>query len=58
MVERVIRTLTEQYVHCRRLETLQHVNRVIVDWIRFYNHQRSHQALSMKAPAEAFAFAI
>jgi putative transposase len=35
MVERVIRTLKEQCVHCQRFETLQHANRVISDWIGF-----------------------
>ncbi|WP_275436849.1 integrase core domain-containing protein [Comamonas aquatica] len=27
------------------------------DWISFYNHQRPHQALKMKTPAQAFALA-
>ena len=29
----------------------------IGDWIGFYNHQRPHQALGMKTPAEAYALA-
>ncbi|CAM5211913.1 IS3 family transposase ISKpn40 [Castellaniella defragrans] len=57
MVERVIRTLKEQCAHRHRFESLQHASRVIGDWIRFYNHRRPHQALSMKTPAEAFALA-
>jgi putative transposase len=57
MVERVIRTLKEQCVHRHRFETLQHASRVIADWIGFYNHQRPHQALNMRAPAEAYALA-
>jgi putative transposase len=57
MVERVIRTLKEQCVHWHRFETLQHVSRIIGDWIGFYNTQRPHQALGMKTPAEAFALA-
>lgn len=57
MVERVIRTLKEQCVHRQRFESLQHANRVIADWIGFYNHQRPHQALNMKTPAEAYALA-
>ena len=40
-----------------RLKRLQHASRVIGDWIVFYNHQRPHQALKMKTPAEAFALA-
>jgi transposase InsO family protein len=44
---------------CRRnrFESLQHASRVIGDWIHFYNHQRPHQALAMKTPAEAYASA-
>lgn len=57
LVERMIRTLKEQCIHRHRFETLQHANRVIDDWIQFYNHQRPHQALGMKTPAEAFALA-
>lgn len=57
MVERVIRSLKEQCVHRYRFESLQHASRVIGDWIGFYNHQRPHQALKMKTPAEAFALA-
>lgn len=57
MVERVIRTLKEQCAHRYRFETIQHASRVIGDWIRFYNHQRPHQALGMKTPAEAFTLA-
>ena len=57
MVERVIRTLKDQCVHRHRFESLQHASRVIGDWIGFYNHQRPHQALGMKTPAEAYALA-
>jgi putative transposase len=57
MVERLIRTLKEQCVHRHRFETIQHANRVIADWITFYNAKRPHQALGMKTPAEAFALA-
>ncbi|MFT3815883.1 MAG: integrase core domain-containing protein [Acidovorax sp.] len=57
LVERVIRTLKEQCVHRSRFESLQHASRLIVDWIPFYSHRRSHQDLSMRTPAEAFALA-
>jgi putative transposase len=57
MVERVIRTLKEQCVHRHRFESLTHASRAIGDWIHFYNHQRPHQALGMKTPAEAYALA-
>ena len=45
MVERVIRTLKDQCVHCHRFDTLQHASRVIADGIGFYNHRCPHQAL-------------
>ncbi len=48
MVERVISTLKDQYVHSHRFETLQHTSRVISDWIGFYNHRRPHQSLGMR----------
>lgn len=57
MVERVIRTLKEQYVHRHRFENQQHASRVIGDWIQFYNTRRPHQALGMKTPAAAYALA-
>ena len=57
MIERVIRTLKEQCVHRHRFESIQHANRVIADWISFYNNRRPHQALAMRTPAEAFRLA-
>ncbi|MDO4683530.1 MAG: integrase core domain-containing protein [Lautropia sp.] len=36
---------------------VKQASRMIRDWIRFYNDQRSHLALAMKTPAEAFALA-
>ena len=55
MVEGLIRTLKEQCAHHHRFETLQHAMQVIGDWVYFYNHQRPHQALGIKTPAEAYA---
>ena len=57
MVERVIRTLKEQCIHRHRFESIQHVTRVIGDWISFYNNRRPHQALARRKPAEAFRLA-
>ncbi|MFK0380297.1 transposase [Pandoraea sp. NPDC090278] len=57
VIERVTRMLKEQRAHRHRFETLQHACGAIADWIQFYNHQRSHQMLKMKTPAEAFALA-
>jgi len=54
MVERVIRSLKEQCIHRQRFETLQHANRVISDWIGFYNQLRPHQALATKTLAKTY----
>ena len=34
------------------MQKSQHANRVLADWIGFYNHQRPHQSLGMKSPVE------
>ena len=39
LVEGVIRTIKEQFVHWKRFETVQHAARVLGDWIGFYNHR-------------------
>ena len=57
MVERLIRTVKEQCVHRHRFESAQHANRVIGDWIYFYNNRRPHQALGMRTPADAYRLA-
>ncbi|WP_197703916.1 integrase core domain-containing protein [Cohaesibacter sp. ES.047] len=49
--------LSEQCIHRHRFETIKHANRVISDWIAFYNNYRPHQALAMRTPAEAFKLA-
>jgi hypothetical protein len=46
MLEGVIRALNEKCVHSHRFETLQHVSRVIGDWIGFCNSQRPHNAFA------------
>ncbi len=57
MAERVIRTLKEQCVHRQRFDSFQHATRAIGDWIQFYNHERPHQAQTMKTPAAALELA-
>jgi putative transposase len=57
MIERLIRTLKEQCMHRQRFDSIQHATRAIGDWISSYNHRRPHQALDMKTPAAAYAFA-
>ena len=38
-------------------QQIEERDRAIGDWIGFYNHQRPHQALAMRTPAEAYALA-
>jgi putative transposase len=58
MLEHLIRSLKEQYVHGPRFETEQHASRAIGAWIQFYNHRRPHQALQMRALAAAAHAAV
>lgn len=57
MVERLIRTIKEQCIYHHRFESLRHAERIISDWIRFYNGQRPHQSLGMKTPEESYRLA-
>ena len=57
IMEHLIRSLKEQCAHRQRFESLIHASRAIANRIQLYNHQRPHQALRAKTPAEAFALA-
>ena len=54
MIERFIRTIKEQCVYHHRFESVRHAERIISDWIKFYNEKRPHQSLGMKSPEESF----
>ncbi len=57
MVERLIRTIKEQCTYHHRFESIRHAERIIADWIRFYNEERPHQSLGMQTPSESFKLA-
>jgi len=57
MVERLMRTINEQCIYHHRFESIQNAERIISNWIRFYNEGRPHQSLGMKSPAESFRLA-
>lgn len=57
MVERLIRTIKEQCVYHHRFESIRNAERIIADWIKFYNDKRPHQSLGMKSPSESFKLA-
>jgi len=50
----LILSLKERCLHRHRFESLVHASRAIEDWFQFSNLKRSHQALAMKMPHEAF----
>ena len=58
MVECLIRTTKEQCMNRHHFESLQHANRVLSDWIQFYNEVRPRQALGMKTPAEIYRLSL
>ncbi|MCL4065618.1 integrase core domain-containing protein [Pseudomonas sp. GX19020] len=57
MVERVIRTPKEQYLHRQRFDSIEPARRDISGWISFCNSRRPYQALTMRKPTEAFRLA-
>ncbi len=57
MVERLIRTIKEQYIWMHNFDSLNEARFAICKWLVFYNNERSHQALKMKTPAELYALA-
>ncbi len=54
IVERFFRTLKEECVWQHQFESFDEAERVISQWIRFYNEQRPHSALGYLAPKEYY----
>lgn len=52
IVERFFRTLKEECVWQHQFESFAEAERVITEWIRFYNEQRPHSALGYLSPKE------
>ena len=57
MIERLFRTMKEQCIWLTRFESLDEAKSAIGRWVDWYNHQRPHQALGMKTPAEIYKLA-
>ena len=53
-IERLWRSLKYEAVHLHELTDGFHAERVIADWIGFYNTERPHSALGGRTPAEAY----
>ena len=54
-IERLWRSLKYEAVHLHELIDGFHADRVIAEWIGFYNTERPHSSLGGKTPAEAYA---
>lgn len=57
MIERLFRTMKEQCIWLTRFESLDEAKSAIGRWVDWYNHQRPHQALKMRTPAETYKLA-
>ena len=53
-VERLWRTVKYEDVYLKRYETVREVKEGLKDYFSFYNHQRLHQALDYKTPAQVY----
>ena len=53
-IERLWRSLKYEAVYLRELTDGFKAERVIGEWIEFYNSARPHSALAGRAPAEAY----
>ena len=53
-IERLWRSLKYEAVYLHELTDGFHAERVIADWITFYNTERPHSALGDRTPAEAY----
>ena len=53
-IERLWRSLKCEKVHLHELTSGMEANRVIGDWMEFYNHVRPHSALGGITPAMAY----
>jgi putative transposase len=53
-VERLWRSLKYEEVYIKGYDSVSELERGLSSWFRFYNHERPHQGLSYKTPAEAY----
>ena len=57
-IERLWRSLKYEAVYLRDLADGFEAQRVVGDWMRFYNHVRPHSSLGGRTPAEAYGGAV
>jgi putative transposase len=56
-VERLWRSVKQEDVYLKRYETVPQLRSGLVRYFGFYNHQRRHQSLGYRTPAEVYAAA-
>ena len=52
MIERFFRSLKEECIWLTNFKTFAQAKAAIEEWVRFYNHERPHQALGYRSPVE------
>ena len=53
-VERLWRTVKYEHVFLHDFQTVHDVKQGLLDYFQFYNHQRLHQSLDYKTPAQVY----
>ena len=53
-IERLWRSLKYEEVYLNAYDTTKEAKEGICEWIRFYNHERTHQALGRKTPEQVY----
>src|SRR5919206_3732137 len=53
-IERFHRTLRAEFDTARAFASLKTAQQALDEWVDHYNHQRPHQALGMRTPADRF----
>ncbi len=53
-IERLWRSLKYEEVYLKAYDTVVEAGAGIGDWIQFYNHERTHQALGRKTPEQVY----
>jgi len=53
-IERLWRTVKYEEVYCKCYESIDHAEKNLEDYFKFYNHKRLHQALKYKTPYSIF----
>jgi len=53
-VERLWRTVKYEYVYLQEIRTVQEARAGLRDFFHFYNHERFHQSLDYRTPAQVY----